>query len=420
MTIRPLLAAVAALALFAAACSSDESESTAPSTAEPTASTPTTDAAPPPSTTTGDEPAPPTSGSDPSTTGAAPDFSAVSVDVEVVATLDVPLALAPRPGSDDLYVAERAGEVERLRPEGGDPETVVDISSEVDTGGERGLLGLTFTADGALLYLSWSDTDGATRLTEFAVADDGSIDAASRREVLTIGQPFPNHNGGDITFGPDGYLYLGLGDGGAADDPLGAGQDTSTPLGSIIRIDPSVDEDAAYGRYGIPDGNIDGTELYIIGVRNPWRISFDQATGELWVADVGQDMWEEVNRLPAGELGGTNLGWNLQEGRHDFAGGIPDNYVAPVAEYDHDTGISVTGGYVYRGTAISDLVGAYVFGDWREAELWAIPPFEGDTGTIESLDVQLPEFGLVSFGQDLDGEIYALHSDGPVYRIVPA
>jgi len=426
MTRHRLAAVIAALALVGAACAGSDSDGAGPPTSATSVTTvdtpaPTTEgpassqAAP----STSEDPVPTSEVSD--STTAAPDFEAVEISLEMVTTAAEPLVLAPRIDDEHLYVGERAGRVVRFDPDdGGDIETVLDISGEVDTGGERGLLGLTFSPDGTMLYVHWSDGDGSTRVTEFGVDPDGDVDDASRREIFALDQPFPNHNGGELVFGPDGLLYLGLGDGGAANDPLGAGQDTGTPLGSIVRIDPSVQQDQTHGTYGIPDGNIDGTELYIIGVRNPWRLSFDRETDELWIADVGQDVWEEVNRLPAGEIGGTNLGWNLQEGRHDFAGGIPDDYVAPVAEYDHDTGISVTGGYVYRGTAIPDLAGTYVFGDWAEGELWAIPPFSGDTGEIRSLDVSVPQFGLVSFGQDLEGELYVLHADGPVYRIVAA
>jgi len=429
---RRLAAAAAALGLLLAACGSDD-DSAGSTTSTPTTTAGEASSVAPPDTEAGTTTEAPTTSAQAATTTTAPaaDFDAVAIDLEMVTTLAEPIAMAVRDGDDALYVAERAGRVVRLETEGagvGDPQLVLDISGEVDTSVERGLLGLAFSPTGEHLFVHWSDAEGATRLTEFRApgfaaddSDEGTaveVDLNSRREIFRLDQPFPNHNGGDITFGPDGYLYLALGDGGAGGDPLGAGQDLVNPLGSIVRIDPSVEQEQAHGTYGIPEGNIGGTELYISGVRNPWRISFDRDTDELWVADVGQDQWEEINRLPAGEIGGTNLGWNLQEGRHDFAGGIPDNYVAPVAEYDHDQGVSVTGGYVYRGSAIPDLRGAYVFGDYAEARLWAIPPFTGDTGEIRELGVSVREFGLVSFGQDRDGELYVLHSDGPVYRIV--
>ncbi|MDH4171304.1 MAG: PQQ-dependent sugar dehydrogenase [Acidimicrobiia bacterium] len=417
-------AALVISALVLTGCGSSDGGEAGPTSSTVAGSTTGAPVAPAPSTTVDAVGPSTTDVVETATSIAAPDFDRVTIGLEEVSTALEPTAMATRADDDSLYVAERAGRVVRIDPaDDSDPSPILDISDEVDTSVERGLLGLTFSPDGSRLYLHWSDSEGATRVTEFT--EDGGretavIDENSRREIFALDQPFPNHNGGELRFGPDGYLYLGLGDGGAGGDPLGAGQDTDTPLGSIVRIDPSVDEDQAHGRYGIPDGNIDGTELYIIGVRNPWRFSFDRATDELWIADVGQDQWEEINRLPAGEISGTNLGWNLQEGRHDFAGGEPDDYVPPVAEYGHDTGISVTGGYVYRGSAIPDLVGTYVFGDWREAEIWAIPPFTGDVGEIRSLGVSVPQFGLVSFGQDNAGELYVLHSDGPVYRVVPA
>ncbi|NNE75264.1 MAG: sugar dehydrogenase [Acidimicrobiales bacterium] len=332
------------------------------------------------------------------------------------------------PAGGLVLVAERAGTVRPLdlvTDQLGAP--LIDITDEVDQVAERGLLGLAFSPEGDFVYLSWSDEDGATRIDEFAfAADQGApeIDSTTRRSIFTLDQPFPNHNGGHITFGPDGYLYLGLGDGGAANDPLGAGQDFDNPLGAVLRLDPFDRSPAPYGEYGIPASNpfVAGggaPEVFVTGLRNPWRFSFDRENGDLWIADVGQDAYEEVTRLDGATLGGQNLGWALQEGRHDFEGGIPDNYVPPIAEYPHPDGCSVTGGYVYRGSAIPNLQGAYVFGDYCTAAVWAVPPVSSGADQIVATGIQLPSNSLISFAEDGAGELYALTTDA-IHRIVAA
>jgi glucose/arabinose dehydrogenase len=243
--------------------------------------------------------------------------------------------------------------------------------------------------------------------------------------VLAVDQPFANHNGGDVEFGPDGYLYFGLGDGGSAGDPEGNGQDPSTLLGSMLRIDPqgTLDGDEPYAIPGdnpFADGDAGEPEVWLYGLRNPWRFSFDPATDDLWIADVGQNAWEEINRLPAADGGGrgANLGWNELEGTHSFEGVNPDDGVLPVFEYPHDDGgCSVTGGVVYRGNAIAGLAGAYLFGDLCNPTLRALD-VSGDEPREVSFDDS--EVGnLVSFGQDNDGEVYAVSLDGPIYRLDP-
>ena len=233
-----------------------------------------------------------------------------------------------------------------------------------------------------------------------------------------MGQPFSNHNGGDVHIGPDGFLWWSLGDGGSRGDPRGNGQNTDTLLGSILRIDPT-----AGNPYGVPGdnplvGRAGRDEIFAYGLRNPWRFSFDRATGDLWIADVGQNRWEEINRLAAPGRGrGANLGWNAREGTHSYdGGGIPTGHVGPIHEYSHDRGCSVTGGYVYRGGRIPGLSGTYVYGDYCTAELWGLRT-DGDRG---SLDVSVPAGTLVSFAEDNAGELYVLSFDGWVSRLDPA
>ncbi len=344
----------------------------------------------------------------------------VRVALREVARVDQPLTMIPRPGDPLLYIGERPGRVVTLDPTtGAIGEPLLDWSSEISTDGERGLLGIAFSPAGDLLYLSWTDLDGATRISEVAMTTAGTVDQASRREIFQLEQPFSNHNGGQIVIGPDRLLYLALGDGGAGGDPLKAGQDLGTPLGSIIRIDPTVTDAATHGTYGIPPDNPWGTELYVIGLRNPWRFSFDRVTDDLWIGDVGQGEWEEIDFLPAGSIAGANLGWSLQEGFHDFDGPPPPDNVAPFAEYGHDVGVSITGGYRYRGSAIPNLVGAYVFGDFSTAQVWAIAVGAPDA-SIESLDVGVGENSLASFAEDADGELYVLSLEGSISRIEPA
>ena len=346
--------------------------------------------------------------------------------------LPTPLALAFRaqePGA--LYVALRHGVVGRLRGDGGpldaamtalrlDGDPVLDMSARVATEGEMGLLGLTFSPGGDRLYTSSVSRQQVSELWEWPVGPDGSVDAGRGRLVLSLPQPFWNHNGGDVTFGPDGHLYLGFGDGGGAGDPLRAGQDPHDWLGTILRLDPRPGP--AGEPYTIPAGNpfADGAagapEVWLWGARNPWRFSFDRITGDLWVADVGQDLLEEINRLPAADGGagrGANLGWSDYEGTAPFWSNTePPGHVRPVVEYRHgdDRRCSVTGGYVYRGRRIPGLTGVYVYGDFCDGTLWGYTDVAGAHPLM--LARGAPPFGSVlSFGEGPDGEIYVLTGD---------
>jgi glucose/arabinose dehydrogenase len=261
---------------------------------------------------------------------------------------------------------------------------------------------------------------------EYVLGDRITVDERSRRQLLEVEQPAANHNGGHLVLGPDGYLYIGLGDGGGAGDPDGNGQDPSTLLGSILRIDP--EEGTEDEPYAVPAGNpfADGEdgapEVWLYGARNPWRFSFDKTTGDLWIGDVGQGEWEEVDRLPsvagfdAGR--GANLGWDRMEGSHEFEGDNPAGAILPVHEYSHEEGCSITGGYVYRGTSISELQGSYLFADYCAEGLRAIQ-LDGDA-VIDERTWDLPAGGVQSFGQDGDGELFVLLESGPVLKLVPA
>ncbi len=333
---------------------------------------------------------------------------------------DRPLWLTHAPGDPEhIYVAEQGGRVHRVanRPDVEQTTVVLDLGDRVRLRhNEEGLLGLAFDpgyADNGLVYVVYSASNPRrTLLSRFSTTAEGHIDPASEREILGVEQPYGNHNGGMIAFGPDGYLYFGLGDGGAGGDPHGNGQDTSTLLGTIVRIEvgPSLPS------YAVPVDNplvdVPGArpEIWAYGLRNPWRFSFDRQTGTLWCGDVGQDAIEEIDIIVAG----GNYGWNLREGTRVFgpsrtAVGLRD----PVAEYGHDQGQSVTGGYVYRGSRLADLRGAYIYGDFVTGHVWALQ-VDGDTVRSHARVANVQ--GLASFGEDADGELYAVSFDGKIYR----
>ena len=349
---------------------------------------------------------------------------AADVDAQVVLTLDEPIDMAVAPGDDLVWLAQRAGQGVRIDMERGEVvETILDISAETEATGERGLLGIAVTE--RWLFANFTDLAGDTRVDAFE--REGTGLSGRRRTILTQPQPFRNHNGGDLAIGPDGFLYIGFGDGGSGGDPLDAGQDPTTWLGAVLRIDPTPDGDRPYDVPAdnpfVATGGQDPEglpEIFLTGVRNPWRFSFDRATGDLWIADVGQDRYEEVTLLLAANGGGlgANLGWRLREGLHAYSGDEPPGHADPVWEYSQDDGCSVTGGFVYRGTAIADLYGAYVFGDYCTSRLWAL---QISTGEVEfrDLGVEVPGGALASFGEDAQGELYTLSLSGPVARIVP-
>ena len=394
---------------------------------------------------TTDEPAPTTTTTVPaatSTTAALAEGTLDSIELDTieVAQLDEPIALAARSSSPDLYIAEQAGTVRLVKvtmPTSGtgppryqlQTTPVLDLTDEVIAGGERGLLGLAFSSDGRKLYVDYTaEPDGRTVVAEYQLGDRTTVDPKSRRELLEVDQPERNHNGGNLVLGPDGYLYIGLGDGGGSGDPDGRAQDTSEVLGSILRIDPEAADEDDDPPYGIPAGNpfadVDqaAPEIWLYGVRNPWRFSFDALTGDLWVGDVGQNDWEEIDRLPA--VGGfdagrgANLGWDRMEGAHSFEGDNPPGAVLPVFEYSHDEGCSVTGGYVYRGDDIEALQGTYLFADYCARGIRGLQ-LDGAT-LIDERGWDLDVEQVLSFGQDRDGELFVLLGSGQVRKLVLA
>ena len=343
------------------------------------------------------------------------------VELEQVAALAQPLALAVRDGDPALYIAQKTGRVVALDGDAAAPRVVLDITGEVSLGSEQGLLGIAFSPDGEFLYINYTDTDGHTHVTEFAFGDDGA-DESSRRDVLFVEQPFSNHNGGNLAFGPDGFLYIGLGDGGSAGDPLGNGQALTMLLGKMLRISPRPSGNAPYG---VPrDNPFVGRsdvrpEIWAYGLRNPWRYSFDRETGDLWIGDVGQGSREEIDLEPADSPGGLNFGWDLLEGTLPFEGAEPpEDATPPVFEYPTSEGCAVTGGYVYRGTDIPELTGAYVFGDFCNGRIEAFEIRNGEAVGHRELGVTVEN--LASFGEDADGELYVLSLSGHVQRLVPA
>lgn len=352
----------------------------------------TTEAGAPAATTPGTDPVPAAPGPGP--------LAGVSLRLAPITTLNQPIALVPRPGTGELWAAEREGRVLALR--GGTGVVVADLTGQVSLDGERGLLGLAFDASGGHVYLGFTDLDGDVRLDELAIGGDSSVVPDSRRTLVEVQhRAFANHNGGFVARGPDGALYLGVGDGGGGGDPNGNAQNPNVQLGKLLRVDPG-------------SGSV---STYASGLRNPWRFSFDRATGDLWLADVGQGEWEEIDRVPFGSLAGANFGWNRMEGTHRYGSGPQAGDVLPVHEYGHDGGrCSVTGGFVYRGSAIPDLQGAYVYGDFCEGVVRGIRvDGNGDVTDDVSFGLSVPQ--LASFGEDANGELYAISLGGGISRL---
>ncbi len=346
--------------------------------------------------------------------------------LEAVASgLSDPINIAVTPDGW-LLVNERSGRVIAVNPDGGETTVALDLTDRVLGESERGLLGLALHPDWPEVgraFIHYTDRNGDTVLSEFAATGSKlpTFDPASERVLLQTAQPYANHNGGQLAFGPDGYLYLGLGDGGSGGDPHGNGQNPFTLLGAILRLDVSE-----RGSYAIPpanpfaDGGDGAPEVYLWGLRNPWRFSFDPATGQLWIADVGQGAYEEINRLDPVAAAGANLGWNVMEASHCFAGAdcSSDGLLLPVAEYGRDLGCSITGGYVYRGHAIGDLAGWYIAGDYCTGLLFGI---RSDVAGEVVIPRVLLETGanISSFGEGPDGELYVADiTSGTIYRIV--
>jgi len=363
----------------------------------------------------------PTSEPTPEPIGEPPALTLTSV----AAGLNAPINLAIT-ADGWLLVNERAGRVIAVNLDTGEMSVALDITDRVLGGGEQGLLGLAvhpgWAGEDLRAFVHYSDRNGDTVLSEFHVTDFAlppRLDPGTERVLLRVDQPYANHNGGQLAFGPDGYLYVGLGDGGDAGDPHGNGQNPATLLGSILRIDV----DAAEEPYGIPEGNPfangerGAPEVFLYGLRNPWRFSFDRETGLLWIADVGQNAYEEVNRVDPVADAGANLGWNRMEASRCYlAGCSQEGLVLPVGEYAHDAGCSVTGGHVYRGGTIDGLRGWYVFSDYCSGLLFGL---RSDATGVNTPSVLLETGVSVSaFGEGLDGELYLADlGSGGIYRI---
>jgi glucose/arabinose dehydrogenase len=421
---RRVLVLLAAFVVAVAACGDDSGDPPESITTVPTTSTTRSTTSTEPVGSDAPTETPSTTTVPTTTTAPDGDLSQVAITVAELASLDEPIETAVAPNGE-WWVAQRSGVVVVVDPRtGGIGDEVIDISEDTVAGGERGLLGMAVDDDH--LYLSYTDRSGTSHVDAYALGADRGR-PTGRVALLELDQPFGNHNGGGIAIGPDGHLYIGFGDGGSANDPLGAGQDPFTWLGSILRIDPTPGSDRPYA---IPADNpfADGTgglpEIFLTGARNPWRFSFDAHTDDLWVADVGQNQIEEIDLLLAANGGGlgTNLGWNLREGTTEFTGPRPEGNVDPVFEYRHGGdpgGCSVSGGHVYRGTLVPELVGSYVFGDYCTSAIWAVSVAGGEV-TFRDLDVAVPGGQLVGFGVDPDGELVTLSLQGPVARIVAA
>jgi len=337
---------------------------------------------------------------------------------------------SPRDGSNRIFVVEQAGKIFVFpnRKEVINRQLFLDITDRVnDRGNEEGLLGLAFhpnfKQNGYFFVDYTADNPRRTVIARYQVDpnDPDKADKNSEVVILEVNQPYSNHNGGQITFGPDGYLYIALGDGGSGGDPQGNGQNRQTLLGSILRID--VDNPAPGKNYGIPPdnpfvGNSAGyrEEIYAYGLRNPWRFSFDPITGWLWTADVGQDKYEEIDII---EKGG-NYGWNIMEGLHCFdppSNCDPSGLILPIWEYDHDAGRSITGGFVYRGVSVPELVGQYIYADFVSGRIWALQ-YDG-TNPAQNKLLQDTDLLIASFGVDENNELYIAAFDGKIYRFKP-
>ncbi|MBS3750397.1 MAG: PQQ-dependent sugar dehydrogenase [Anaerolineales bacterium] len=319
-------------------------------------------------------------------------------------------------GSGRLFIIEQPGRIMIIK-EGQILEApFLDIRDRVgDIGNEQGLLGLAFHPDyeeNGFFYVNYTDKNGDTVVSRFTVSEDPNrADPATESEVLTISQPFANHNGGHVLFGPEGYLWISTGDGGSGGDPQGNAQNLDNLLGALLRVD--VDQEP----YAIPQDNPFGNEIWAYGLRNPWRFRFDPATGDLYIADVGQSAWEEIDYLPAGAPGGANFGWDYREGSHPFEGDPPEDadLIDPVAEYNQSSGdCSVSGGAVYRGS-ISPWQGVYLYGDFCSGAVRGLLQVEDGSWVNEVLFQT--GYRIVAISQDEAGEVYLLDIRGGVYRL---
>jgi glucose/arabinose dehydrogenase len=350
-----------------------------------------------------------------------------SVGLNLIADgFDRPLQLVdPDDGSGRLFVVEQGGTIRILEDGNVAEEPFLDISDQVSSGSEQGLLSMalhpSFKENGTF-FIDYTDIDGNTQVERWKVSadNDNVADPGSMETILEVDQPFPNHNGGLLLFGPDGYMYVGLGDGGSQGDPNGNGQKTEELLGSILRID--VDSTSGDLNYGIPkdnpfaDGDGGRPEVWLYGFRNPWRFSFDRSTDDLYIGDVGQGTYEEIDLFPKnGE--GRNFGWNIMEASSCYLTDDCDQsgLELPIFSYSHDFGCSVTGGYIYRGKKVPELSGVYLLADYCSGLLWGLG--KDDSGNWVASDPQETGLNISSFAEDAQGELYAIDLNGGVYSV---
>lgn len=345
--------------------------------------------------------------------------------LQIAGNLLRPIGLANAgDGLGRLFIIEQAGVIRVLQDGDLLPVPFLDISDQVDCCGERGLLGLAFHPEYARngeFFVHYSDLNGDTVLARFQVdlaERPDQADPDSQVIILRVAQPYGNHNGGTVAFGLDGYLYLGLGDGGSGGDPLGNAQNLDSLLGKLLRLDVDSGDP-----YAIPPDNPyaqggGAPEIWASGLRNPWRFSFDRLTGDLFIGDVGQSSWEEIDFLPAGGPGGANFGWNYREGAHPFSTSSPPGELLltdPVAEYGRDQGITVIGGVVYRGGQLPEWEGIYLYGDYGSGFIWGL--FQGADGSWRNAVLFETGSSITSFGQDENGEVYYVDLAGNLFRL---
>ncbi len=383
----PRAAAALLFLLALAGCSSDGS-----TTAETSAGATSAAAPPPDSTSTVEEP------------------DKIGIE-QVAGGFESPVQATSAPGdSTRIYVVEQTGRIMVVENGRTRDEPFVDVSDRIVAGGEQGLLSVAFHPDYAAngrAFVNYTNTSGDTRVVELAADPATAVaDPATAKELLAVEQPASNHNGGQLAFGPDGLLYVGMGDGGGGGDPNGNGQNTEVQLGKLL----SLDTDASGATW----------QMKAYGLRNPWRFSFDRETGALYIGDVGQGAWEEIDAVAWPAQNVLNFGWNVFEGTHEYAGGEPNpegRLVKPVAEYNHDTGAcSVTGGFVYRGEAMPGLSGRYFYGDYCSGEIWSFRLSKG-----KAVDAWMAPFtvaSLTSFGEDPAGELLLVSGGGTISRLV--
>jgi hypothetical protein len=343
----------------------------------------------------------------------------------ITAALTAPVfALSPPGDVARLFVVEQGGTIRVLRNDTLLPSPFLDIATQVSKGGEQGLLSMAFHpayATNGYVYVSYTDTGGTSKVVRYQVSGPESADPGTAFEVLSVSQPFQNHNGGLVTFGPDGMLYVGLGDGGGGGDPQGHGQNLGTLLGAILRLD--VD---AGSPYAIPPDNpfVNQTgargEIWVYGLRNPWRFSFDRTLGDLYIGDVGQNAREEVDALTWPGGGGTNFGWNIMEGTscYNAATCSTAGLTLPVVDYTHAEGCTVIGGVVYRGTDVPQLQGRYLYADYCGGWVRSFTLVGGQASDQRQWPDLSPGSGVTSFGEDARGEVYVMTQSGTLYRIV--